>query len=198
MKDLVVRIERCGYLCSFEDCTNDSSSLQFLKHSPVLCDHDVVEPVINFGVFVRCFGVCDGDLPGRGDLYMRSYLFNRELLQGIFPYFRAPFVRKLRSFYRLFDKYDENNIYINNNNDNFVVDNKLSGKIRDMVHYKTHDEDKTLFHSTDEEYFQRYTSNPNVLVEFNQILSDLSGNRVYRCELTDLALEKDYGFTSHD
>lgn len=179
MKDMVTLIEKSGYLCSFEDCSNDYASLQFLKHSPVMCDNGQIEPVINFGVFVRCFGCCDGDLPGRGDIGFRAYMFNRGIVQCTYPYFRAPFIGILRAYYRLSDVYPS-----------------PPGKNDELIYKKSIDDEKTFFYASDEEYFKRYTLKDSTIFDFNHILSSLQENTVYRCELTDIALEKDYGFTS--
>lgn len=85
---MVAAAAEVGYI--FTGCTPLSSphKLQFLKHSPVLDTEGKWRPMLNLGVLFRASGVCEGDLPGRGDLYERARAFQRGLLKGAYPYCR--------------------------------------------------------------------------------------------------------------
>jgi len=52
-----------GYIVTLDECRT-YHGLQFLKHSPVLT-RDGLRAMVNIGVFIRSFGQCKGDLPGR-------------------------------------------------------------------------------------------------------------------------------------
>lgn len=56
--------------------------VQFLKTSPTRCSNDV-SVFLNFGVILRSYGSCNGDLPGRGSIAQRGYLRNCEITQGM-------------------------------------------------------------------------------------------------------------------
>lgn len=56
--------------------------LQFLKHSPCFNDAGVLDAVLNLGVWMRGFGTCYGDLPGRGPLEARAALRNSEIVRS--------------------------------------------------------------------------------------------------------------------
>lgn len=64
--------------------------LQFLKHSPVELDDGTIVPVLNAGVWVRAWGACKRDLPGRGDFVRRAEAFQRGLLTGMYPSISFP------------------------------------------------------------------------------------------------------------
>jgi len=63
--------EDVGYILKIVDC-DCVEDLQFLKHSPCLQEDGSYEPWVNLGTYIRGFGSCHGDLPGRGPLRNRA------------------------------------------------------------------------------------------------------------------------------
>lgn len=87
---------KCGYAITLDEC-KDYYDIQFLKHSPVYDVHGDLHPLINFGVFLRASGTCRGDLPGSGDLETRAKVFQKALLDGIYPRVSCPIIEKLKA-----------------------------------------------------------------------------------------------------
>lgn len=94
--------EICGYIVTIEG-DEKPQQLQFLKHSPAI-DHDGVKPYLNLGVVLRMFGSCFGDLPGRGPIPHRAYMWNRSLVMGLVHSGLDEYLSEVRQYYRV----DEN------------------------------------------------------------------------------------------
>lgn len=82
---LVQAADRCGYIVTGTNPLVEFEDVQFLKNSPVLDTRGNWRPLINFGVFLRASGTCNGDLPGKGSLKPRAEAFQRGLLACTFP-----------------------------------------------------------------------------------------------------------------
>lgn len=80
-QDIIDAAQRVGYNITLAECTVPQQ-IQFLKHSPIINGDDVI-PMINFGVVLRAFGSCHGDLPGRSTtpLHERAFDFNCSLVR---------------------------------------------------------------------------------------------------------------------
>lgn len=77
MREYVVnRAKAIGYIVTCDVCERNSD-IQFLKHSPDLSGR----PCLNAGVILRSFGVCRGDLPGRGDVEVRARKYCASLVK---------------------------------------------------------------------------------------------------------------------
>lgn len=61
-EDIIAAARAVGYNVTLTEC-HCAQELQFLKHSPIIINDDVV-PMINVGVILRALGACHGDLPG--------------------------------------------------------------------------------------------------------------------------------------
>jgi hypothetical protein len=91
--------EKAGYIITGCDALQEIEDIQFLKNSPVLDNAGQWHPMLNFGVFLRASGTCDGDLPGRGPLKSRAEAFQRGLLQGAYPRTHSEFLDTMRMTY---------------------------------------------------------------------------------------------------
>jgi len=87
-----------GYVVTVDVC-EEFEDIQFLKSSPVLDTSGHYQPVLNFGVLLRAFGTCKGDLPGRGPLEARGNSFQKGLLQGLYPRIHFPLLDKIKEQY---------------------------------------------------------------------------------------------------
>lgn len=94
--EIVGAASTAGYILSGCKPLEYFEDVQFLKNSPVKDIHGEWQPMINFGVFLRAAGTCNGDLPGRGHLRPRAEAFQRGLIKCTFPYTRSPFISVLR------------------------------------------------------------------------------------------------------
>jgi len=95
---IIAAAHAVGYQVTLDYCPT-YHTLQFLKHSPCYDTSGVLQPVLNVGVFLRSFGTCHGDLPGRGPLRPRADEFQRALLQGMYPRLDTPVLTALRTLY---------------------------------------------------------------------------------------------------
>lgn len=93
---LVEAAARAGYIVTGCEPLEVFEDVQFLKNSPVLDIFGAWQPLINFGVFLRASGTCDGDLPGTGDLEARGAAFQRGLLACTFPFASSELIDRLR------------------------------------------------------------------------------------------------------
>lgn len=73
---IVNSAKRAGYIVTLDECKT-YHKLQFLKHSPVMTSAGL-RSAVNLGVFLRSYGQCFGDLPGRKNipLHERARRFN--------------------------------------------------------------------------------------------------------------------------
>lgn len=91
---------RAGYLITVEQpvWTHEPQApgeLQFLKHSLAEDKQGRLQPVLNFGVFLRSSGICHGRLP-RGDIKQIGTAFQSLLLRGMYPRTHCPLLDALR------------------------------------------------------------------------------------------------------
>jgi len=95
--------ERVGYSVSgFEDPWKAYHQLQFLKHTPAMCegpDGFGYYPLLNPGVLLRAIGTCKGDLPGPSSMPIeeRAAAMNAGILQGMYPRTHCPFLSSMRA-----------------------------------------------------------------------------------------------------
>lgn len=83
--DITLAVRNAGFLITTKLC-DSFEDFQFLKHSPVLDTAGHWQPMLNIGVLLRAYGMCFGDLPGKGPLIPRALAFQRGLVQGAYPY----------------------------------------------------------------------------------------------------------------
>jgi len=76
--------------------------LQLLKHSPAIVDGQI-HPYLNLGVILRMLGSCFGDLPGKGDMEMRAWMWNRSLVLGMVHSGVDCYLEPVRQFYKVGD-----------------------------------------------------------------------------------------------
>jgi hypothetical protein len=160
--------EDLGYIVTYEECET-YHTLQFLKHSPVYDVDGHLQPLLNPGVMIRASGVCNGDLPGRGDLRERASSFQHSLLNGMYPRVDFTLIRNMK---RKAVKYFEVNT------DEYT---------------KTKTQVTGYFQVSDVEVYKRYDLEPYEVEELNEIYGN-SGYGDYTV-LTGLEkiLDKDYG-----
>jgi hypothetical protein len=127
---------KCGYLVTIDTCTHPSQ-LQFLKHSIVYDTRGNLQPLLNLGVLLRSYGLCKGDLPGRGAIEPRARAFNGGLLQGMYP----------RTSFTLRD-----NLY----QQTLPPTDAIEKHIAQMLQYKIQHDDDENFTVSDEQLFLRY------------------------------------------
>lgn len=92
---------QAGYVATVDVC-REFEDIQFLKSSPVRDTEGNYRPLLNFGVLLRAYGTCKGDLPLiRKGLTMedRANAFQKGLLQGLYPGVSFPFLDKLKANY---------------------------------------------------------------------------------------------------
>lgn len=94
---LVQAAARAGYIVTGCEPLEFFEDVQFLKNSPVLDLDGNWRPMVNFGVFLRASGTCDGDLPGSGDLRKRAESFQRGLLACTFPFVDGALIQRLKA-----------------------------------------------------------------------------------------------------
>lgn len=87
-----------GYVVTVDVC-QEFEDIQFLKSSPVRSTNGDYLPLLNFGVLLRAFGTCKGDLPGKGSLKARGNSFQKGLLQGLYPRVHFPLLDKIKEQY---------------------------------------------------------------------------------------------------
>jgi len=80
---LELAAEKMGYIVRFDLATN-YQELQFLKHSPARGNDGSIQAVLNIGVWLRGFGSCPGDLPGKKgqSLEERAKIYDSEIIRG--------------------------------------------------------------------------------------------------------------------
>jgi len=168
VKEIQDATERAGYQVTVEECES-IEDIQFLKHSPAITTRGEIVATFNCGAFLRAFGVCKNELPGRGPYKHRANLFNLSLLNGMFPRLIVPFIEKLKT------KFTKN-----------LEGNELSTKTQDAIQqymhtttdleYKTINElDDHNVHLTNEQYLARYRL---TISEIHKFTEDLE-----RCDL---------------
>lgn len=96
-QEIVSAAARAGYILSGCSPLLHFEDVQFLKNSPVKDTNGHWKPLINFGVFLRASGTCNGDLPGRGPMRPRAEAFQRGLLSCTFPYTNSEVIDSLRA-----------------------------------------------------------------------------------------------------
>jgi hypothetical protein len=86
---------KAGYKVTLDEVVIRGDA-QFLKHSPLL-DLDGKERwVLNFGVLLRTWGSCRGDLPGSGPLLQRARDYQAGLLKSMYPRVECPILKSMR------------------------------------------------------------------------------------------------------
>ena len=93
-----------GYVLEgFEKPARKPEDIQFLKYSPCwgFLNDETEEswlPLLNFGVWLRGAGCCNGDLPGskRQSWESRANSFSAAVLQGMYPRVKCPLLETLR------------------------------------------------------------------------------------------------------
>lgn len=101
-EEIVGAAAEAGYILSGCSPLKYPEEIQFLKNSPVLDDTGQWRPLLNFGVYLRACGTCNGDLPlipGSRDrsLRARAEAFTRGLLACSYPYANSELLTKLRT-----------------------------------------------------------------------------------------------------
>jgi hypothetical protein len=86
-----------GYSISLDECVVPED-LQFLKYSPSLIQGEVV-PWLNIGVILRTLGNCHQDLPGRGDIRKRGFIFDSNIIKGLKHSGNHEILRTLQNVY---------------------------------------------------------------------------------------------------
>lgn len=183
--------EEAGYIVTCDYCP-DYSSIQFLKHSPVYDTNGNLQPMLNLGVLLRLSGMCNWDLPGRGDLHERARLFQRALLRGVYP--RVEF--KLLTMMRRTTDGPSAGV---------EHQRRISLGVKDLVEHKVIDSDEDeSFEVEMAEIYRRYHE-PHKGAPFHEWygleLEDFLGNAGYgvavSCQGASMILEKDYGLVCH-
>lgn len=179
---ICIAAERAGYMVTTDIC-HTIEDVQFLKHSPVLDRDNVLQPVINLGVFLRASGSCHGDLPGRGNLLTRARAFQAGLFRGIYPRVHSPFLNSLRTNYG-------------------VSNDRVDKVVAKLLEYKL-DVDAPVLHFTDEALFRRYRLKDGVpvlfdhqIAHFTSTFARATASHHYCDPATDAVLSKDYGLSS--
>lgn len=175
-EQIMAAAESVGYQVTVEECSKPQE-LQFLKHSPLRDVTGEWQPVLNAGVFLRLSGVCDGDLPGRGDITKRAANFQAALVQSAYPRISTPFVEAHRR---------ENSAQGREK----VQQQRVMAKM--FEHKVIADDSPIVFLSTDE-FFERYTltsAERQQMVEFAQ--GSGPGDH-YNSTAAHKILKRDYG-----
>lgn len=102
--------------------------VQFLKCSPARTVTGGIVACLNLGVILRCMGQRSGDLPGRGDLQRRAFIFNAGLVRGMV---HAGNHQLLRLLQRKFLSQDVVDVQYNSNSVKFL-EGGLSDEIDDL------------------------------------------------------------------
>jgi len=95
--ELINAAAQAGYIVTGTNPLTHFEDVQFLKNSPVLDNHGDWHPMLNFGVFLRSSGTCNGDLPGHGPLKERAEAFQRGLLKCTFPYCTSEVIDRMHA-----------------------------------------------------------------------------------------------------
>lgn len=181
--------EEVGYIVTCDYCS-DYTGIQFLKHSPVIDTEGRMQPMLNLGVLLRLSGMCNGDLPGRGDLRERARLFQRGLLRGVYPRVSFPLLTAMRA-----------------TTDGPEADSAqsvcITREVGRLVEYKVEDDEgDEAFEVTMSEVYRRYnepTRGRPFHEWYGEELDDFLGNAGYgvaiSCEGASMILEKDYGLS---
>lgn len=80
MSQFVLAAQDAGYWVKVIPC-ECPEELQFLKHSPSIVS-GVYEPWVNLGAYIKNFGHCPQDVPGRGTLNQRASLYVSEIVRS--------------------------------------------------------------------------------------------------------------------
>lgn len=80
IQDIIAACAFAGYDVTVEECTR-VEHVQFLKHSWYLHDEEY-HSFLNLGPILRSFGTCLGDLPGKGELTSRAYVWNSTIISA--------------------------------------------------------------------------------------------------------------------
>jgi len=166
-----------GYDVSVERC-NIFERVQFLKRSPVLCLDGVYRAVINLGVYLRLSGTCRGDLPGRGDLYLRARRFQAALVSGVFAGACSPLCDTLRASVADVTGHMGNA-------------DKLSKIVADHLYFVP--DPLAICNFTDEAYLRRYDLGTHALSEITQLFASMGPGDHYASDTIERVLDADYG-----
>jgi len=170
-KAIIAAAESAGFMITCKQVPS-FHHLQFLKNSPV---HDTTgkpRMVLNLGVFMRTYGSCHQDLPGRGDLRLRGERYNSSLIRGMFPKARIP----------LFESTKPESLV------------PLSMRDIDALRYKVAT-DGEEFQVSDAEYFRRYSLDSG---DVDMLYATLRAGYGYFCShpVVDKVLGCDYDLPS--
>lgn len=144
--------EAAGYAVTLQECFH-YSQIQFLKHSPAYDVHEVLHPLINFGVWLRASGNCRGDLPGSGDLWLRARAFQNALLTGLYPRITCPLIERFKAECHM----DTPSI-------------AATRAVEKMLAHKVDTSSGDVIVITDEELLRRYSPTPNEVQWFEEDL----------------------------
>lgn len=173
---LELAAHKAGYMVTITR-KDDWHDLQFLKHSPVSDTRGQLRAILNIGVLLRFTGVCNGDLPGRGDMVTRARHFQHALLRGAYP----------RTSFELLDRMVKSTgVTKPNQAAQRCVDALFEHKI-DVTQY---DES---FEVDDTEVYRRYRLTQDEIIELNHGLGNAQALEIHRSPASDRILLVDYG-----
>jgi hypothetical protein len=178
-QDLVKAARRAGYVVTlkvaeqFEDVT-------FLKHSPVLDKDGVWQPLLNIGVLLRMTGVCNGDLPGRGDLQTRAVAFQRALLRGAYPRASFPLIDNMKRVVA---------------GSNTTLDQLMTSHVDKLLEYKISEVSSRTLRFNSEDVYRRYKLEPWQAYELDECFGNSGFGTCYGGPAAAAILEMDYGLT---
>lgn len=187
-EDVIHAAARVGYIVTCEDCA-DWHQVQFLKHSPVLDDNDVIQPLLNIGVLLRLIGTCKGDLPGSKKLPLRTRaeVFQSALLNGAYP--KARF-RLLSNLQRQCSAAAASNV---------ALYEKGSALVSKQLEYKVDDtEDTPVFSVSSSEVFARYGLTDLEIAEVEEEMGHCGYGDHYYSSGTEHILLADYGLSGRE
>lgn len=144
---------------------------QFLKHSCTLID-DVYVPWLNIGVMMRCLGSCKFDLPGRGSIARRGFLFNCALVQSMCHAGDTPILRMLQ---RKFDALSDMDI---SSHLPYVLANAKTKRLPPVGV---------------DAICRRYKCQDFQVEEFIQLFTEATDGQCVKCRFSDAVLDLDYG-----
>lgn len=159
-----------GYSITVQRCET-YHDLQFLKHSPVLDVTGRLVPLLNLGVLARLSGVCNGDLPGAGNLRERAACFQGALLNGAYPKAHFTLIDSMKVKYPLVRRLQE---------------------VDSMFEHKVVDDDHPPFYVLDSELYVRYRLTQLEIVELNTLFGSLGYGETLSTTGLDKIMRCDY------
>ena len=94
VEDISKAFENIGFTSDVTEV--EFEGLQFLKHSPVLCDDGEYHAVLNYAVAIRASGRCKGNLPGSGPIEARWGYYQHTLITGMSKRYKCELFEVLR------------------------------------------------------------------------------------------------------